>query len=437
MSNHREIVTVLLFLLGVLGPPSSFDPLAQSAAAQSSVDDVTRQRDEVRRQQVEVAGQIDTLRASDAEVAAALGVLTAHVAAQRDLLADTQRALQQATEDIRAAEREEQAAQGRLDALGSELRELALSSYIRPPDQVDADVMLGGSPLDAPKRNALARFRLRGLDDVIDQVKSRKDDVRRARHKAETARQEADAAEAAQTARLADLEAAAAQHAQVAAGIEDRLDRALSEAASLAQRDGDLSAEIQRQQAELARQAALARQQAEAALAAAAVNTKAPPSSGSASPGSASPGSASPGSAFSASAVRSSGSVTVASVRGIEVSADIAPQVAALLAQAEADGITLDGSGYRSTAEQIEIRRQVCGASDYAIWEMPSSSCSPPVARPGRSMHEKGLAIDFIVDGDLIRSRAKPEYQWLAANAERYGLYNLPSEPWHWSTTGS
>jgi LAS superfamily LD-carboxypeptidase LdcB len=223
----------------------------------------------------------------------------------------------------------------------------------------------------------------------------------------------------------------------VAAGIEDRLDRALSEAASLAQRDGDLSAEIQRQQAELARQAALARQQAEAALAAAAVNTKAPPSSGSASPGSASPGSASPGSAFSASAVRSSGSVTVASVRGIEVSADIAPQVAALLAQAEADGITLDGSGYRSTAEQIEIRRQVCGASDYAIWEMPSSSCSPPVARPGRSMHEKGLAIDFIVDGDLIRSRAKPEYQWLAANAERYGLYNLPSEPWHWSTTGS
>jgi LAS superfamily LD-carboxypeptidase LdcB len=415
----------------VLGPPSSFDPLAQSAAAQSSVDDVTRQRDEVRRQQVEVAGQIDTLRASDAEVAAALGVLTAHVAAQRDLLADTQRALQQATEDIRAAEREEQAAQGRLDALGSELRELALSSYIRPPDQVDADVMLGGSPLDAPKRNALARFRLRGLDDVIDQVKSRKDDVRRAQHKAETARQEADAAQAAQTARLADLEAAAAQHAQVAAGIEDRLDRALSEAAGLARRDGNLSAEIQRQQAELARQAAIARQQADAALAVA-VNTTAPRSSGSASPGS-----ASPGSAFSASAVRSSGSVTVASVRGIEVSADIAPQVAALLAQAEADGITLDGSGYRSTGEQIEIRRQVCGASDYAIWEMPSSSCSPPVARPGRSMHEKGLAIDFIVDGDLIRSRARPEYQWLAANAARYGLYNLPSEPWHWSTTGS
>ncbi len=27
--------------------------------------------------------------------------------------------------------------------------------------------------------------------------------------------------------------------------------------------------------------------------------------------------------------------------------------------------------------------------------------------------------------------------QWLAANASSYGFYNLPSEPWHWSTTGN
>ena len=24
-----------------------------------------------------------------------------------------------------------------------------------------------------------------------------------------------------------------------------------------------------------------------------------------------------------------------------------------------------------------------------------------------------------------------------ARNASRYGLYNLPSEPWHWSTNGN
>ena len=27
-------------------------------------------------------------------------------------------------------------------------------------------------------------------------------------------------------------------------------------------------------------------------------------------------------------------------------------------------------------------------------------------------------------------------FKWLKANAARYGFYNLPSEAWHWSTTG-
>jgi D-alanyl-D-alanine carboxypeptidase len=53
-------------------------------------------------------------------------------------------------------------------------------------------------------------------------------------------------------------------------------------------------------------------------------------------------------------------------------------------------------------------------------------------------MHEKGLAVDFTgPGGDLVRTRDSPTFQWLAANAARFGFYNLPSEPWHWSTTGS
>ena len=44
-------------------------------------------------------------------------------------------------------------------------------------------------------------------------------------------------------------------------------------------------------------------------------------------------------------------------------------------------------------------------------------------------MHEQGLAIDFTADGDLIRSRSYPAFTWLANNAERFGFYNLPSEP--------
>ncbi len=51
-------------------------------------------------------------------------------------------------------------------------------------------------------------------------------------------------------------------------------------------------------------------------------------------------------------------------------------------------------------------------------------------------MHEQGRAIDFTSNGSLIRSRSNRAFVWLSANAARYGLYNLPSEPWHWSTNG-
>jgi probable HAF family extracellular repeat protein len=124
-------------------------------------------------------------------------------------------------------------------------------------------------------------------------------------------------------------------------------------------------------------------------------------------------------------------------VRDITVSAAIADEVEELMAAAEADGLSLTGHGHRDHARQIALRRAHCGTSYYAIYEMPAGNCSPPTARPGTSMHERGLAIDFSCDGLLIRSHSNPCYRWLAAHAAGYGLYNLPSEAWHWSTNGS
>ncbi|MGH9210551.1 MAG: D-alanyl-D-alanine carboxypeptidase family protein [Acidimicrobiales bacterium] len=127
------------------------------------------------------------------------------------------------------------------------------------------------------------------------------------------------------------------------------------------------------------------------------------------------------------------GDVPLATVRGIVVHQSIAGSLDAMLAQAAAEGLMLSGGGYRSHHAQIELRRQHCGTSEYAIYRMPSSQCSPPTARPGASMHEQGLAIDFA----NCSSRSTRCWQWLDANAAAYGLFNLPSEPWHWSIDGS
>ena len=97
--------------------------------------------------------------------------------------------------------------------------------------------------------------------------------------------------------------------------------------------------------------------------------------------------------------------------------------------------IIFGGGAYRPRTNQITLRIAHCGTSEYLIFDAPSSGCSPPTARPGRSQHELGLAIDFTENGQIL-SRSSPGYRWLVENAERYGLKNLPSEPWHWSTTG-
>jgi LAS superfamily LD-carboxypeptidase LdcB len=121
----------------------------------------------------------------------------------------------------------------------------------------------------------------------------------------------------------------------------------------------------------------------------------------------------------------------------ITVAGSIADNVQALLNAAAADGVSLcASSGWRSPQKQIDLRRQNCGSSNYAIYYMPASQCSPPTARPGSSMHERGLAIDFSCNGGGAIRYGNECWNWLAAHADEYGLYNLPSEPWHWSTSG-
>lgn len=123
-------------------------------------------------------------------------------------------------------------------------------------------------------------------------------------------------------------------------------------------------------------------------------------------------------------------------VEGFRVHSSIAGSLRDMVAAARADGIDLRGKGYRSTKYQIQLRREHCGPTPYDIYEAPSSACSPPTAKPNRSLHESGLAVDFRHGKESITTRSSPAYRWLAANAATYGFYNLPSEPWHWSVSG-
>lgn len=123
------------------------------------------------------------------------------------------------------------------------------------------------------------------------------------------------------------------------------------------------------------------------------------------------------------------GTITVVDVQGITVNKTISGQVDKMLTAAKGAGVTLTGNGWRSHQRQIELRT-INGCPD--VWTASPSTCRVPTAIPGKSKHEEGLAIDF----ENMKSRGGKGFNWLAANAAKYGFKNLPSEPWHWSTTG-
>ena len=103
------------------------------------------------------------------------------------------------------------------------------------------------------------------------------------------------------------------------------------------------------------------------------------------------------------------------------------PNVTAFFAAARAAGFRLQaydlaGPGYgsfRTAAMQQELRRR-----------------GFPANPPGESMHEWGLAIDLSCNGARFLDAPASCRNWVRANAGRYGISNLPSEPWHWSSNG-
>ena len=119
-------------------------------------------------------------------------------------------------------------------------------------------------------------------------------------------------------------------------------------------------------------------------------------------------------------------------VEGIRVNRSIADSVKRMIVDANKAGITLRGSGWRSSLQQKAARI----ANGYTSDSQPSGSGGrTPTAVPGSSRHEAGLAIDF-THGSRSLNRSDPEFQWLQANAAKYGFQNLKSEPWHWSVDG-
>ena len=160
---------------------------------------------------------------------------------------------------------------------------------------------------EAATKRAFLSVVHRRNSDVADEIARTREDLTVRREAAEDAAARADASRQLIAGKLHELEAARAQQLQFEDRVQDRLEAALAEATSLQSQDATLAAAITRDQAALAAQ----------------LRTR----------------SGARGQALPAIDI-----VNVARVRGIYVSASISDNLAALLAAADADGISLGGA---------------------------------------------------------------------------------------------
>lgn len=361
--------------------------------------DPSAKRKQVQEGRAKKAAEVNVLEASDDELEGALDAADAAIRTEEAQVASAAQAATAAAQATATARENEARTAAKLGRLQSAMRRVAVDSYVRGPTQSVVLALEADSFSEAAAKQQMLDIAMGSGADLSDELRATREDLGTQRAAAEQAQQRADKRAKELEARLVGLTQSRQSKQQMADSVEARLEQALAEADSLAAIDKQLAGEIAR------RQAALAVRVATSVRAA---------------------GGGSPSRGVSV------GGLTT--VRGIVVATEIAGRVEALLAAAQADGFALSGNGYRSSDGQSAARRANCGGDVYG---RPASQCRPPTARPGQSMHERGLAIDFTWNGGLISGRGNAAFQWLSRNAGRFGLSNLPREPWHWSTNGN
>ncbi len=280
------------------------------------------------------------------------------------------------------------------------LQQSAISAYTSFQGPNSEQTALSSDPWQQARSQSLRSFANRSTEDLLDAFRGQAAELEALREESDRRVNELEELRNEAREREDRFNTAVASEGNALVTIENHRDDLITELESLENQSAELADRITREVDRLAAIAAAARRRAQSVT----VPPNAP--------------------------------VELAPVWGIVVNVLIVNQLEGLLIAMEAEGFILGGGGYRDNSRQIELRRQHCGTSEYAIYQMSASQCSPPTARPGFSQHQVGLAVDFTHNGRIIRSRNTAVFQALTRIAPDYGFKNLPSEPWHWSTTG-
>ncbi|MDQ4070007.1 MAG: peptidoglycan DD-metalloendopeptidase family protein [Actinomycetota bacterium] len=219
--------------------------LATPALANPSAED---KRAAAQAKKAEAAARLDTLKANDAELEAAVRTLDVGVAAQ----AATTEAAQQA---LRAAERNLGTAQSRLATTEARMAELrakaaqaAVRAYVHPGGDTLLEIVRSKDLGEASRRQALLAHVVSSERDIVDQMRATRQDEQLERENLRLARDVAAERKKAAAEKLAGLEKALSDQVRLKTALDARIAQVTAEVAALSREEASLSALIRARQ---------------------------------------------------------------------------------------------------------------------------------------------------------------------------------------------
>ena len=231
--SARALVVVLVMAMAT---PAFADPTPEEkrAAAQAK--------------KSQAAAQLDTLKANDAELEAAVKALDAGVAIEAANTDAAQQALKAAERSLTSAQARLAATEAKMADLRAKVSEAAVRAYVHPGGDTLLEIVRSKDLGEASRRQALLAHVVSSDRDVVDQMRAtRQDEQMEKENLAQAASVAADRKKAAAE-KLAGLEKARNDQVKLKNALDARIAQVTSEVAALSREEATLSALIRARQ---------------------------------------------------------------------------------------------------------------------------------------------------------------------------------------------
>jgi murein DD-endopeptidase MepM/ murein hydrolase activator NlpD len=225
----RALVVVLVMALAT---PAFADPTPEEKRAAAAT------------KKAQAASQLDTLKANDAELEAAVKALDAGVAVQAATTDAATQALRAAERNFGSAQIRLAATEARMAELRAKVSEAAVRAYVHPGGDTLLEIVRSKDLGEASRRQALLSHVVNSERDIVDQMRAaRQDEQFEKENLAEAAEVAADRRKAAAE-KLAGLEKARNDQVKLKDALDARIAQVTSEVAALSREEATLSALI-------------------------------------------------------------------------------------------------------------------------------------------------------------------------------------------------